>query len=39
MQASDQFAMVLNEVERVVANVPAKPVPKEFLRALAGVES
>jgi len=39
MQACDQFAMVLNEVERVVANVPAKPVPKEFLRALAGVES
>src|SRR5437667_361985 len=35
MQASDQFAMVLNEVERVVANVAAKPVPKEFLRALA----
>jgi len=37
MEASDQFAMVLNEVEGVVANVAAKPVPKEFLRALAGV--
>ena len=39
MQASYQFGVVTCEVERVIADVPAKPVPEKFVWPLAGMES